>query len=338
VTETSGIEPPRATIRDVARVAGVAPSTVSRALSRPGQVSSSTARRIREVAAELGYRTDPLVTESTDTLTGLIAILVPDLGNPFFAGLIKGVQGEAERAGFGLLVSDADETASVERGAVRRLASVVDGFLLASSRMSETAVRKTAETRPTVLVNRLVRGVPGAIFDLRPGIQDACRHIRELGHESVTFLDGPEASWTAGVRWHELTRACADNRMTLHRCGPNAPTFEGGIAAEEQYRKFRSTAVVAYNDLMAMGFIAALRERGIAVPEEVSVVGIDDIPLGALVTPALSSIRQPHTEIGAMSARMLIDRIRLRPDIDSKVVVAATRFISRASTARRVRL
>jgi LacI family repressor for deo operon, udp, cdd, tsx, nupC, and nupG len=170
VSEPNANESTRATIRDVARVAGVAPSTVSRALSRPGQVSSSTARRIREVAAELGYRTEPLVTESTDTLTGLVAILVPDLGNPFFAGLIKGAQSEAERAGFGLLVSDADETASVERGAVQRLASVVDGFLLASSRMSETAVRKTAETRPTVLLNRLppsartgtrVRHVPG---------------------------------------------------------------------------------------------------------------------------------------------------------------------------------
>jgi LacI family repressor for deo operon, udp, cdd, tsx, nupC, and nupG len=169
VSEPNANEPIRATIRDVARVAGVAPSTVSRALSRPGQVSSSTARRIREVAAELGYRTEPLVTESTDTLTGLVAILVPDLGNPFFAGLIKGAQSEAERAGFGLLVSDADETASVERGAVQRLASVVDGFLLASSRMSETAVRKTFRPPAATSVSWATSPLRSSMDRKRPG-------------------------------------------------------------------------------------------------------------------------------------------------------------------------
>lgn len=327
----------RATIRDVARVAGVATSTVSRALSRPGQVNAATAKRVREVAAELGYRTEPLVTEPAGALQGLIAILVADLANPFFAGVIKGAQEQALRSGFGLLVADADETASVERGAVRQLAEHVDGFILASSRMSETAVRKTAETRPTVLLNRIVRGVPGAIFDMRPGIQAAIRHLRELGHESVTFLDGPEASWTAGVRWHELTQACEEHRMTLHRLGPNPPSFAGGIAAEENYRRFHSSAVIAYNDLMATGFIAALRDQGIRVPEDVSVIGIDDIPLSSFVTPALSSIRLPRDEIGTLAARLLIERIMQTRPAETRIVVAATKFVPRASSARRIR-
>src|SRR3954453_17165551 len=144
------------TIYDVARAAGVAPSTVSRAFSRPGRVNAGTAERVRTVADELGYRTNPLARALSTARTGMVALMVSDVGNPFYAEVIRGAQTAASAAGCTILLADAQESGRRERSALERLLPTVDGVVLAGTRMADSAIRMIAKQKPVVVLNRAV--------------------------------------------------------------------------------------------------------------------------------------------------------------------------------------
>ncbi|PJM72729.1 LacI family transcriptional regulator [Bifidobacterium primatium] len=322
----------KVTIRDVAKAAGVSPSTVSRAFSMPGRVSPETTKRIFQVADELGYHGVPIESRPSVGYKGLVAIIVPDMTNQFFTDIIRSVQRECANHGVGLLVSESRESASMERVAFDRAVYYADGVVLASSRMPDSMIRKCAQVKPVVVTNRIIRGVPCVITDVAPGMRQAVRHLKELGFGRVTYLDGPAHSWSAGMCWNALTRACGEEGMKIKRQWPGVPTVEGGFQAAKEYLKNPTGAVIAYNDLMAVGFLSAMRQSGYECPRDFSVIGIDDDMAGRLAVPPLTTIHRSTRLVGAQAAQTLLQRFS-SGGADTSVQSTPTRLVVRESTA-----
>lgn len=325
------------TIYDVARAAGVAPSTVSRAFSRPGRVNSATAERIRQVADDLGYRANPLARALSTSRSLMIALMVSDVANPFYSEIIRGAQATAAQAGYTILLADAQESDRLERAALERALPVVDGVVLGGSRMSDSAIRMIAKQKPAVVLNRVVVDVPSVVPDNAQGIRQTVEHLSGLGHDSVTYLAGPAASWADGMRWRSLQDTAADLQLRVRRIGPFSPDVPGGMRAAEDVAASRATAVVTYNDQLAIGLIRGLGSRGITVPRHVSVVGFDNIGAAELITPGLTTVAAPlHTE-GATATKHLLAMIEGGQSRTGQPMVLPVRLVVRGSTGQRRR-
>jgi len=302
--------PPRApTIYDVAKAAGVAASTVSRAFSRPGRVNAETAARVREVAADLGYRANPMARALPTGRTSMLAVIVSDVTNPFFFEIIRGVESAAAESGYVLLLVDTHESPSDERAALDRAIGMVDAIVLASSRMSDNAIRMIAKQRPTVVLNRPMPDVLSVVSDNELGMHDAVAHLAELGHRAVTYVAGPDASWSGGMRWRAIRAATAELGLRLHQLGPFAPTLAGGLEAVRAFADHPTTAVVAYNDLQAIGVIQGLARGGVRVPDDVSVIGFDNIFGSDFCSPPLTTVAAQLRALGTLAARMVLDQV-----------------------------
>lgn len=306
MSKTSGESGSDATIYDVAKAAGVSPSTVSRAFSRPGRVSAQTAEKIRKVAEELGYRSRTVTRAQPKTQTKLLGLAVADVTNPFNFRVIRGCEAAAAQAGFLIMLSDSQESEVLEREMLRRSMPLMDGLVIASSRLSDTELRTIAKTMPVVVLNRRVSGLQCIVPDMAQGIRRATEHLLGLGHRTITYLAGPEASWADGMRWRAVRDAARDLGFTEHRVGPFAPTLQGGRAASEVIAARRLRAVICYNDLMAIGLMKGLAERGIKVPEDVSIIGFDNIFASSLIEPGLTTIAAPLTMLGDAAVRHIV--------------------------------
>lgn len=289
----AGKPPKQPTIYDVAQAAGVAASTVSRAFARPGRVNAATAERIRQVAAELGYRVNPLASGLPTGRTSMLALVVSDVTNPFYAEIIRGAESAATDAGYVLLLIDAQESDRLERDSLERALPAVEGVVLAGTRQSDSAIRMAAKQRPLVVLNRDVADVPSIVLDNPLGTRLAAEHLAQLGHRTLAYVAGPEASWVDGMRWRCLRDAATELGQRVHRLGPFAPTVAGGRDAAARLADDLPTAVVAYNDQLAIGMMLALQAGGVRVPEDVSVVGFDNIFPTQIVTPALTTVAAP---------------------------------------------
>lgn len=322
------------TIYDVARAAGVAPSTVSRTFSRPGRVNAATSERIRAVATELGYRANPLARALPTGRTQLLALVVADVANPVFFDIIRGAEQAAAKAGYTLLVADTHESARAERETLERVVTLVEGVVLATSRMSDSAIRVIAKQRPTVVLNRTLTDVPSVVTDNARGARRAVEHLGELGHRTVTYLAGPEASWADGVRWRSVHDGAFELEMRARRLGPFPPTQRGGRLAAEAFLEHPSSAVVAYNDLLAIGFLQALTQAGVRAPAEVSIVGFDNIFGADFCSPPLTTVAAPLRALGEQAVRGLLGQLHsVRPSVLRPVVLPA-QLVERGSTAR----
>lgn len=325
------------TIYDVARAAGVAPSTVSRAFSRPGRVNAATAERIRQVAEDLGYRANPLARALSTARSHLIALVVSDVANPFYSEIIRGAQATAASAGCTILLADAQESDRLERSALERVLPVVDGVVLGGSRMSDSSIRMIAKQKPVVVLNRAVVDVPCVVPDIAGGTYRAVEHLSMLGHESLTYVAGPEASWADGMRWRTLQDAAAELQLKVRRVGPFTPDVPGGVRAAEELAAALPTAVIAYNDQLAIGLIRGLGTRGVAVPRQVSVIGYDNIGAAELITPGLTTVAAPLHLEGATATRHLLSLIEGAAPEVGRSMVLPVRLVERGSTAQRRR-
>ena len=325
------------TIYDVAKAAGVAPSTVSRAFSRPGRVNFETSERIRKVAAELGYRTNPLARALPTGHTAMIALVISDITNPFYNEIIRGAQVAAREAGYTILLADTQESGVYERTALDRAVTSVEGIVLATSRMSDSAIRMTAKQRPVIVLNRAIADVPCVVTDNLRGVRRAVEHLTELGHQRITYVAGPETSWADGMRWRSLREATLELDLHTRRIGPFPPTVAGGASAATEFAKNPSSAAIAYNDLLAIGLIRALTSMGARIPRDVSVVGFDNIFAAELVTPPLTTVAAPLAAMGVTAVRNLLAIVRgARPRAQEPVSLPC-QLVVRQSTAHRRR-
>jgi DNA-binding LacI/PurR family transcriptional regulator len=330
-------EPRSPTIDDVAKAAGVAPSTVSRAFSRPGRVSFETSERIHRVAAELGYRTRVLARALPGEPTSMIALAISDITNPFYNEIIRGAQVAASDAGYTILLADTQESGARERVALDRAASTVEGIVLATTRMSDSAIRMTAKRRPVIVLNRAVTDVPCVVTDNPRGVRRAMEHLAELGHRTITYLAGPEASWANGMRWRSLRDSATELDLQVRRTGPYPPTVTGGGRAAAEFARHPTSAVIAYNDLVAIGAIRALTTMGARVPHDVSVVGFDNILAAELVTPPLTTVAAPLAAMGRTAVGNLLAIVRGARPRAREPVTLPCRLVVRQSTAHRRR-
>jgi len=333
--EPSGKEPAamdRVTISDVARVAGVATSTVSRALSQPGRVSYQTAEHVRGIAQRLGYHALRVERSLPEQRTALLAIVVADIANSVFHGLIRGAERTAVNAGYTMLMVETQESVSSEREALDRVVPAVDGIVLASSRMSDSAIRVIAKRKPTVVLNRIVSQVASVAADNVKAVKQAAELLGGAGHRSVCYLSGPEASWADGMRWRGLREAGYELELQVRRIGPSLPTIRGGTSAAAAWLRHPTSSVIAYNDLVAIGFIKAVRRAGYRVPADVSVVGFDNIVEGTLIEPRLTTVAAPLVSLGSAAVNHLL-RSSQRPVGDpGHLVVLPPRLVILEST------
>jgi DNA-binding LacI/PurR family transcriptional regulator len=289
----------RPTIYDVAREAGVAASTVSRAYSRPGRVNAETARAIFAAAERIGYRATK-ITGSVGRQTGAVALTVSDITNPFYGEIIKGAEQAARHAGYALLLSDTSESGQVERDIVERTLDLVEGVVLGSSRMSDSAIRMIAKQKPLALLNRQITETSCIVGDNPRGVRRAVEHLGTLGHTTITYVAGPAASWAEGKRWRALRETGHELELRIRRIDPDDdPTMLTGFNTARRIVEEGATAVLAYNDALAIGIIKGLKKLGVHVPGDVSVVGFDNVLLAEVVDPALTTVMAPMRRAGA---------------------------------------
>lgn len=326
----------RATIRDVARDAGVSPSTVSRALSMPGLVNPVTRERVLRAAQRLGYEPNRAARGLITGRTGNVGLIVPDLANPFFPSLVKGVQAKAREADYAVLLADTDEDPAAESDLVRVLAKQVDGLILCSPRGREEDIRSLAATTTLVMVNRRFGKLPSVVFDNADGMRQAVAHLQALGHRRVGWVGGPRSSWSNRDRLRALQAATAAAGMELFVAGHFPPQFEGGIAAADLIIASGVTAVIAYNDLMALGLLDRLRNRGVDVPRDISVIGIDDIQMSAMSSPTLTTVSLTKEQAGRAAVDLLLalleqpDGVRnVRRELPTQLLVRGSTGVAR---------
>jgi DNA-binding LacI/PurR family transcriptional regulator len=313
----------------VAAQAGVATSTVSRALSNPDRVSQDTRKRVEEVARQLGY------IPSRKTRTRTVAVLVADIGNPFYFDLIRGTQRQLRAADYTQVLVDTEESAELEADLIERMRPTIDGVVLAASRLSDPAIGRLAQTVPLVVLNRQVSGVPTVVLDTSAGMTQAVEHLVSLGHRDIAYAAGPDRSWANAARWRALTEAAGLHGVQARKLGPFAPVRESGSAAADALVNSGATAVIAFNDLLAIGMLERLAERGMDVPGQLSIVGCDDIFGADFCSPTLTTITTPIEQAGRVAVTLLLGALESRPGSGRDGVLLPTHLTVRNSTGPR---
>jgi LacI family transcriptional regulator len=308
------------TLRDVADAADVHPSTASRALNDQTRelVNDRTVQRILAAAEALGYQPNALAQGLKGSRTMTIGMLIPDLTNPLFPPIARGVEDVCTDAGFTLLLANTDNDRAKERSVLEVMARRrVDGLVMATvHRDSPTWTEVLRADFPVVLVNRTadVPNLPSVSGDDHAGIGLAVRHLAELGHRRIAHLAGPTEVSTGLQRqqsyanWMQVLGLDVDPDLIVP-C--SWFTQQAGAAAFATLldRATGATAVVAANDLVALGCYDVAAERGVRIPEDLSIVGYNDIPFTDRFAPPLTSVRIPHYQIGVKAAELMLDAI-----------------------------
>ncbi|MFC8733502.1 DUF6807 family protein [Luteimicrobium sp. NPDC057192] len=300
-----------ATISDVAAAASVSRATVSRVMNGR-KVDPELAERVRQAAAELDYRPSAMARSLSLGRTQAVGVVVPDLTNPMFQEVLRGIAAGADAEGYGVVVAETAERPEREARAVRSTRSRVDALVMVAPRMTDDELAAAvAATQPVVLVNRTLpeSSVPAVSVDYAEAMYDAVEHLMTLGHRSVVYLAGPAASSSNAERYAGFETAQASFGGVSFISVPCGATIADGYAAAEAVLATRATAVVAYNDLVAFGLLGRLDELGVSVPGEVSVVGFDDIDLARFAKPPLTTVAVPRTQLGERAWKRLHEQI-----------------------------
>ena len=315
-----------ATLTDVARRAGVSLATASRAFNDPDRLATETHERVLAAASELKFEA-PLSSHGSRTF----AVVVPDVGNAVFAALIRSIQDQAWHGRHRMILANTAEDSAREQEILQTFGRSVDGVILCSPRVSSAVIKAALGTTPLVVINGETDFAPSVLMDVEEGIRQAVEHFFALGHRRIAFVPGPVSSWANQRRLQCVVARAAEWNMELTTVGNQAATVNGGLAAAAAVGSSGATAVIAYNDLVALGVQAGARTLGYHCPEDLSIVGIDDIDVGAASEPGLTSIRVAFTRSGSLSLELLLDRIAGKP-IPDKAIHLTSQLIVRGST------
>lgn len=307
----------RATLADVATAAGVSMMTVSRAINHKAGISEETRQRIVEIADQFGYRPSGVARALATRRSYTVGLVMPDVSNPFFAEIARGADDLAHPAGYNLFLVNTDEDAAREIDALDMLLEKqVDGVILCSSRLPQAELQTYLGHFPaTVLINReidppLSPHTATLNVDDQFGAQMAVAHFVAEGHARIGLIAGPESSVSAqrrveGYRQGLQAAGLMYGAEDVVRCTPDTA---GGDQAARRLLAQRPdlTAILAFNDLVAVGVVQACEALGRRVPEDISVMGTDDIPLATLVRPRLSTLRTEKRVLGGLAMEMLM--------------------------------
>ena len=331
------------TIKDVARAAGVHPSTVSRSLDPTHTaISAGTRDRVLEVARTLGYRPDILASGFRRQRSRTIGVVIPDFGNPIYGQLIRGITLQLERDGYvALIVETRDRVDRLDEALETLSARRVDGIITAATRERDVRILRKVARRgiPIVMAVRWVRGldVPRVTNDDLRGGTIAAEHLLDLGHVRLGQLHGPDDIETFRERCQGFRQAAAAAGVVLDEPADHAaePTVAEGRRL--MHRLLESTgelptAVFAHNDAMAIGAIEALTDHGLRCPEDVSVIGYNDMPLVEYLNPTLSTVRMPTGEVGRVAVHTMLAALSDAHDSLASIALQPT-LVARGSTA-----
>lgn len=330
------------TLKDIARIAGVSTATVSKVISgKHHDIGEATIETVRRIARELNYRPNVLARSMKTKVTRTIGLIIPDVRNPFFTDLARGAEDSALERGYSLLFCNSDDDLTKELDYIETLVQKqVDGIALAASMNRDRAREEQFRIPlPIVTLDRDVyfQNIQGHVHtDNEKGAYDAVTYLISLGHRRILFLSGELQTQVSSQRLAGYRRALADAGIEydeeLLRTGRY--TFEFGYDTIKAWSIDPDvSAIFCGNDMIALGVIKALKERKIRVPQDISVMGFDDIYLASITSPALTTVRQPSYELGYLTVQRLIDILEGVEPVDPTLVIELE-VIPRESTSR----
>lgn len=327
------------TVRDVARRAGVSVATAARALGDYGYVRETTRERVRRAARALDYHPNVIARSMIKGRTHTLAVIVSDNANPFFAAAVRGIEDTVLPHGYGLMLCNADEDADKEAMYLRVIRERrVDGLILSPS--GEATPLLSTMVRggfPVVLIDRLLDelAADAVVVDNRAGVRAAVEHLLRLGHRRIGMIAGPARLYTGRERLDAFL-------ATLRRAGAAVDrrlVLEGDFKARSAYELVRAflrmrrrpTALFVANNLMTIGALLGLKEAGVRIPQDMAVVGFDDMEWAPILTPPLTAVAQPGYALGAKAAELLIERLAGGGSPAPRTVVLQPRLVIRQS-------
>jgi LacI family transcriptional regulator len=334
-----------ATLRDVAAAAKVHPATASRALNPETRllVSEDTAKRVAAAAARLGYRPNPVARSLRTRRSYTVGVLIPDLNNPLFPPIVRGLEDKLADAGYVALIGNTDADPDRERLLFEQMrARHVDGFVLATATLHDQMLAAAAEAEmPVVLMNRLSQdySFPSVSVDNEQGARMAVTHLARLGHTRIAHIAGPQEASTGVSRLRGFRDGMTQHGLavddSLIAYATKYTVEEGTRCCRELLaRRGTFTAIAAANDMLAVGCYAAFEEAAADCPDELSLVGFNDMPFIDRLRPPLTTVRFPHYQLGTEAAQLLLERIN-GSEGPVKILYLAPELVIRGSTAGR---
>lgn len=320
-----------ATLKDVAAVAGVSLATASRAFKDSDLLAPSTQQRVLDAAFSLGYE----VPRSSRSKT--IGVVVPDVSNSFYAELIKSIQNSSWPGRHRMVLADTNEDPVREQEIIASLSRSVDALIVCSPRSESSAIRKAAGTKPMVVINGQAPGAISIFMDVRQGLRQAVEHLHALGHRTIVHVPGPATAWATRTRYLVLVELAKERNIKLVTVGNQAASIQGGLAAAAAVVASGASAVIAYNDLVALGVASEIRSMGYSCPGDFSILGIDDLEIGAVSDPGLTSVRVGVSQSGALSLEIALDLIARKPPKQSQFVLESQLIVRRSTNATDVK-
>ncbi len=333
----------RITISDVAKEAGVSMMTVSRAINNKDGISEATRQRILTIATEMGFQPSGLAQGLATQRTATVGLVVPDIANPFFALIARGIENVAYDNGYNVFLLNTDEDAEREMAALNSLwQKQVDGLILCSSRLAQTELNSWLEKFPyVVLINRVLETAVSGVFtiniDDRDGAKQIMNYFIAAGHKNIAFVAGPEHSLSSQERLIGYQTSLQEHNLPfrpelIQHCVPDT---DGGYEAALTLlqKDLGITAVFAYNDLTATGVLRACLEQKQQVPQDIEIIGVDDIPLASLVSPTLSTLHIDKRELGTTAMQTLVRLMQNeQPSGKQQKIVKPTLILRRTTT------
>ncbi|WP_221585348.1 LacI family DNA-binding transcriptional regulator [Microbacterium sp. G2-8] len=323
------------TISDIAEAADVSKATVSRVMNGIQTVNEDIAERVRDAVRRLGYSPSETARSLSLGVSRTIGVVVPDLANPMFHQVLHGLHRAAAREGYRVLVADTLEDSAGEATVALDIRNRTDAIALFAPRMPrESLLELLPRIEPVVVLNRTTGERAGSVLiDYEDGTRQLGEHLVSLGHTRIVYLAGPSEarSNSARQRGLELVRSAhPDIEVVEVPCGH---AFEDGHAAWPGVRATQASAVIAFNDVVALGLLGRLDEEGVAVPDDIAVAGFDDIPFSRYSSPSLTTMTARLGDVGERTWAML--RAEMRGDADREPVVFEPTLAVRASTEAR---
>lgn len=330
-----------ATIRDVAKLAGVSVATVSRVLNKNSYVNKDTEQKVVKAIGQLQYEPNTVARGLAGKETGTIALILPDISNPFFPVIARGVEDVAQRHGYTVILCNSDDQGQKEKGYIEMLRKkFVDGMIFASSTLSEEDVEQMRKNKiPLVVLDRAMTSQSYSVIRARnyEGAKLAVRHLLEIGCKKIAHLSGPQEMITAKERLQGYVDSVEHAPWyTPSLMLPGHFRLDGGLrAVKELMEKHPDTdGIFCGNDLMAVGALKGLHQLGIRVPEDVAMIGFDGISLTEITQPELSTIAQPNYDMGKQAAEVLFEAIQSGV-VQPKLYELEVSLVVRDSTARK---
>jgi len=332
------------TIRDVAKLAGVAPITVSRVVNDSGYVSIGTREKVQSAIDELGYVPNMLGPSLRFKQTMTLAMVVTDISNPFWTSVTRGVEDVAQANGYSTILCNTDESIEKQDQYLQMLLRRrIDGILLVPATSSAEPIHLIQkQSIPVVVLDRQIPNVDVDIVraDSEKGAYQLTKHLISLGHQNITMLTGPRTVSTSVDRVNGFCRALTEAGLEV--C--DAQVLWGSFSQESGYEMAnkainsgpKPTALFAANNFLAIGALRALQEKGIKVPEDIAIVSFDEIPPAFTTNPFLTVAKQPSREMGKMAAQLLLERIKGESDAPCQQIVLSAEIIIRTSSGEKI--